>query len=193
MTQPLRIVPKLSDDALVRLARDHDLRAGLELQRRYGVPMMRLASRIVGDGYASDCVQHAFIRALTTDKHYRQHGTFSSWLARVVRNKALDIYRSESLREQADEGEVERLADAKAESFIEAMLEEIDLSRPAVRELVARHLSPPHRKAAYLRKIEGYSWKEIYDEIRPPNNGSFKTEVSLGLKRITAEIEDLGY
>jgi RNA polymerase sigma-70 factor (ECF subfamily) len=131
-----------------------------------------------------DIVQEAYVRVCRIEKKATNR-TPQSYLLRAVRNLALDyIKRSESRLTDSLEGDadtaipaVERLAD---ETFNQvATSEEFALFCDAV-----RHLPVQCRCAFVLKKVYGYSQREIAEELGL-SESTVEKRIALGIKRCT--------
>jgi|SRR5689334_2033560 len=141
------------DRRLVMLVREGYEAAFEEIVRRYGKPLTRYATAIVG-GHAEDVTQDAFSKALLA---LRRDGTeieLRPWLFRIVRNTALNDLRD---RPPA--------AQELAESLIGGggnPAEELE-RREELTDLIERlrTLPEPQRAAIVMRELEGLSHEEI--------------------------------
>ncbi len=101
---------RLSDDTLAaQVARGNSI--ALEaLYDRHGSTVLGLTLKIVGDrAAAEDVLQETFWRVWKSANTYQpQRGSFTSWLFRIARNLAIDVYRRRNVRPQVvldgDEG-----------------------------------------------------------------------------------------
>lgn len=140
------------DRRLVKLVRDGYEAAFEEIVRRYGKPLGRYATAIVG-GRAEDVTQDAFSKALLAMRRDGTEIELRPWLYRIVRNTALNDLRDrpptvEELEETIEGG---RSASEEVES------------REEVAELMSRlrALPEPQRAAIVMRELEGLSHEEI--------------------------------
>jgi len=93
---------RLSDEILVaQVARGSN--AALEaLYDRYAPTVLGLTLKILGDrAVAEDVLQETFWRVWkSADTYQPQRGSFTSWLFRIARNLAIDVYRRRNTRPQ---------------------------------------------------------------------------------------------
>jgi RNA polymerase sigma-70 factor (ECF subfamily) len=97
MHQPLlreADVASLSEDELVRLARERNELAVRALTRRYNRRLFRMARSILrNDSEAEDVVQETYVRAFTGLEAFRGEAGFGTWLTRIAMNEALGRLR----------------------------------------------------------------------------------------------------
>lgn len=87
-------VASLSEEALVRLAREHNELAVRAITRRYNQRLFRIARSILrNDGEAEDVVQETYVRAFTGLDRFRGEANFGTWLTRIAMNEALGRLR----------------------------------------------------------------------------------------------------
>ncbi|HZP75391.1 MAG TPA: RNA polymerase sigma factor [Pseudolabrys sp.] len=85
---------RLSDEELVRLARERDEAAVRALTQRYNRRLFRVARSILRDDVeAEDVVQETYLRALAGLEHFRGDAAFGTWITRIAMNEALGRLR----------------------------------------------------------------------------------------------------
>lgn len=100
-------IQELSDTELVRRLQTGDEQALVELYRRFGGLVYSVAYRVVHDhALAEEVMQDAFLNCWNRAESYRPSaGKVAPWLARIARNRAIDVVRGRQhqarLREQA--------------------------------------------------------------------------------------------
>ncbi len=120
----------------------------------HGAWVRALARRLVRDSAeADDVVQEAWLAALRRPP--REGASVRAWLARVVRNAALQKARSEGGRAARER----RTAREEALPSPDELLERVELQRLVVDEVV--RLDEPYRSAVLLRYFEGLDAAEI--------------------------------
>lgn len=88
-----------SDEQLIRAVAGGDREAIGELYRRHRQQLYATALYTVRTAAdAEDCVQDAFVRAITLATHFRGDCKVSSWLHRIVINACLDRLRRNRVR-----------------------------------------------------------------------------------------------
>ena len=106
------VVAATGDDAaLASRAAQGDQDAFSRIMRRYNQRLYRLAVSVMGDASeAEDVLQESYVRAFYAFATYAGAGSLGAWLARIVRNEAIDRVRSRESRRshvaiEADLGE----------------------------------------------------------------------------------------
>ncbi|WP_165865732.1 RNA polymerase sigma factor [Vallicoccus soli] len=124
----------MTDDAhLVAAAREGSLDAFDELVRRHQDRAYRLALRLTGDPHdAQDVVQDAFVQAWGALRTWRGEAAFTTWLHRIVVNRASNARRDRrpteplpphELLPQVEAAERGALASARREAAVRAVAE----------------------------------------------------------------------
>src|SRR5215207_6543838 len=81
---------EVSDNELLRLAREADPAAFRSLVRQHDRYLYRIArSVLLNDEEAEDVVQETFFRAFTRLDDFRGDASLSTWLTRIAINEAL--------------------------------------------------------------------------------------------------------
>lgn len=140
----------------------------------YGIAMRVLADRVA----AEDVTQAVFLK-IWSDPNLFRGGNFAGWIARVTRNRAVDMLRKRS-RLDTDLGELPQDAgvDEQAFSAIDAQ---------AVRKALAA-LPAEQRVPIELGFFGGKTHEEISRDSGTPL-GTIKTRIRSGLRRLRAELE----
>ena len=150
--------------------------------------LARVASRIVPPDEVEDIVQEAYVRLCQVNgneeiKHPK------SYLARVVRNLALDYVKRADQRlntsfESSDDLPVERDGARSDTTFVEAAsLEEFGQFCDAVRALPIQC-----RRVFILKKVYNYSQREIARELGI-SQSTVEKHVALGIRRCLEYME----
>lgn len=173
------------DAELARRAAVGEERAFERIMRRFNQRLFRLAIGIVSDaGEAEDVLQESYVRAFYRLSTYTGEGDLGAWLARIVRNEAIDRLRHKDSRSRRVMLECDVYSEhdglglsgsARADEI------EFDPEIAAEREDMKRMLEdaiaslPTHFRAVFvLREVEGLSVEETaaYLDIPP---GTVKT------------------
>jgi RNA polymerase sigma factor (sigma-70 family) len=140
------------DHRLVALVRGGYESAFEEIVRRYGRPLTRYASAIVGSR-GEDVTQDAFSKALLALRRSDAEIELRSWLFRIVRNAALNDLRDSP---PTPELPAEAIAGGASPSeVLERRAELTDLTRRL------HSLPEAQRAAIVMRELEGLSHEEI--------------------------------
>lgn len=171
------------EDASLLMARvrERDDGAFEALYDSYHRLVYGIAARILRDDMAAeDVTQSVFLKLWSAPDAFRG-GNFGAWLARVSRNRALDVLRSRGVRE---EGEIPQ------DLPLDIVLDELVISRldgARVREALAS-LPLEQREPIELGFFGGITHEEISRRTATPL-GTIKTRIRAGLRRLRASLE----
>lgn len=154
------------DAAVVARARSGDVEAFRLLVERHSRSVYSVAYRITGNCQdAEDVVQETFLKVYKQLDRFESRASFGTWVHRIAMNCSVDLLRSRSRREQAEEDEtLEEIAAAAPASDAHAISPERLLASAEVSDRVRTamaRLSPLERVAFVLRHFEGESIEEI--------------------------------
>jgi len=140
-----------------------------------------IALRMLGDTMAAeDLTQAVFLKVWSSPNAFAG-GNFGAWIARVTRNRALDVLRSRSSR-----AEGEMPADVPVDGELdENVFTRLDGER--VRDALA-HLPDEQRLPIELGFFGGITHEEIAKRTATPL-GTVKTRIRAGLKKLRLELE----
>lgn len=143
----------------------------------YGV-----ALRVLGDAYgAEDVTQTVFLKLWNSPELFHG-GNFGAWIVRVARNRALDVLRSRTTR---NEGELPE-ALPEEEAIEDVAFSHIDAAR--VRAALAG-LPPEQREPIELGFFGGITHEEIARRCNIPL-GTIKTRIRSGLRKLRSVLEE---
>jgi RNA polymerase sigma-70 factor, ECF subfamily len=165
---------------LVRSARSGDAAAFERLVRLHLGAAYGVAFAVTNDPTdAEDVTQDAFITALERLEECKDPDRFSGWLLRIVRNRALNLRRSQAVRAAKP---LEEAVDARALSN-----PELDTGRALLREELSsalEELTETQRQVVLLHDLEGYRHREIGDLLGISEGASrFHLSTARGLLR----------
>ena len=183
------VVAATADDAaLASLAAQGDHDAFARIMRRYNQRLYRLAVSVMGDASeAEDVLQESYVRAFYAIATYAGAGSLGGWLARIVRNEAIDRVRARDSRRShiaieadlggqsgedetnvADEHSRAPTAriDLQAITDPQALAANADLRR--LLERAIQRLPEQFRTAFVLREVEGLSVEETAEYLGIP-------------------------
>jgi RNA polymerase sigma-70 factor (ECF subfamily) len=148
----------LDDLELSRRAANHDTRAFEALMRRHNRLLYRTARSILRDDHdAEDCVQEAYLQAYRSLDGFRGEAKLSTWLVRIVINRALEALR----RRRSDRGHMQLdnvvHIDEVASPAGGIEYPEASAMREELRQLIERRidcLPDPFRTVFVLRAVE---------------------------------------
>ena len=130
---------------------------------------------------AEDILQMGFVKMFQKISDFKNEGSFEGWVRRIMVNTAIELYRknARSLQTVELEGIVE-VDDANA------------LSQLAVKDLMqlVQNLPDGYRVVFNLYAIEGYSHKEIAEQLGISEGGS-KSQLSRARNYLQDKIRKL--
>jgi RNA polymerase sigma-70 factor (ECF subfamily) len=149
----------------------------------HGAWMQRFAVSLVGAGDPEDLVQDAWVAALEAPPRGKAEAA-RPWLGRVVRNLAVDRFRSRRVRERAAP-EVSAASEAEAPSG-EQLLAQARIKRDLAELL--EELDPAFRTTLLLRFHEDKSSAEIARELGVPA-GTVRWRLHTGLAQLRQKLD----
>ena len=168
------------DAALASLAAQGDQDAFARIMRRYNQRLYRLAVGVMGDASeAEDVLQESYVRAFYAFSTYAGAGSLGAWLARIVRNEAIDRVRSRASRRshvaieadlggQSEEDETNVAHDSlQSPADPQALAQDAELRR--LLERAVQRLPEQFRTAFVLREVEGLSVEETAEYLGIPS------------------------
>ena len=179
-----------SDEELLAAISGGDEAALAALYDRYRVLTYSLAYRVLHDaGRAEDVVQEAFLAVWRKASSFAAaRGSARTWLATIVRNRALDLVRGRARALIDDESVLLALRD-RAPAVAEQVVAELD--RHHVRRALAV-LPMEQRRALTMAYFDGLSHSEIAAATTQPL-GTVKSRVRLGMLRLREHLLATGY
>ena len=175
-----------SDDRLVRKAREGDRGAFEALVGRYQRPAYLAALGVTGSPEdAEDVAQEAFIVALERLDECRDPSRFAGWFLTIVRNRARNYIRRESLRrmEEIPAGTATRGPDPARE------LESGELRRRLAKAMEG--LSEVRRQVVLMHDLEGWKHREIGEVLGIPP-GTVRSHLHFARKALREALENAG-
>jgi RNA polymerase sigma-70 factor, ECF subfamily len=161
---------------LMERVRARDADAFESLYDRYHALVYGLALRVLADpSAAEDVTQNVFLKIWTAPDAFRS-GNLEGWLARVARNRAIDVLRSKKLRSESELSE-----SIPADSTLEqTAMERMDGER--ARAAMGR-LPDEQRSLLELGFFGGMTHDAIARQTGLPL-GTVKTRMRSGLRRL---------
>jgi RNA polymerase sigma-70 factor (ECF subfamily) len=165
------------DAALASRAAQGDQDAFARIMRRYNQRLYRLAVSVMGDASeAEDVLQESYVRAFYAFATYAGAGSLGAWLARIVRNEAIDRVRARESRRthvaieaelggQSGEDETNVTSDPLMIDP-QALAANAELRR--LLEHAIQRLPEQFRTAFVLREVEGLSVEETAEYLGIP-------------------------
>ena len=173
----------VGDESLVRRVAEGDERALAELYDRYSRPVYATGVKLLGDVHlAEELVQDAFTNVWRGAQSFDPElASFTTWLYRIARNRAVDLARNRRIRPPlAEDGS---LRDLSGGPEPEADVDVWDVARALSR------IPSEHRAVLNLAYFEGMSQREISQRTGVPL-GTVKSRTTAALKRFRRALEN---
>jgi RNA polymerase sigma-70 factor, ECF subfamily len=159
-----------------------------KLYDRYTRTVFGVGLRILGDrSLAEELVQDAFLKVWRSSGTFDpSRSSFSTWLYRVTRSCALDLYRKRAHRvHQIPDGETHVLTTRDLSAGPQEVVDESWLSWRVSRALQV--LDAPHKVVIDLAYFGGLSQREISERIGVPL-GTVKSRTASAFKKLRGEL-----
>ncbi|MGI8711852.1 MAG: RNA polymerase sigma factor [Solirubrobacteraceae bacterium] len=179
----------LADEDLMADVQDGDARAFEVIFDRHGDAAFSLAYRMCGRrAMAEDVVQEAFLSLWRSGARYdRTRGSVRSWVLGVVHNRAIDLFRRDSVRtskDVSDETAVERMPAADDTQVEVQHRDDATQVRGALQQL-----PEDQRQVIELAYFGGFSHSQIAELLKLPT-GTVKGRMRLGLTKLRFSLGD---
>ncbi|MBS1913118.1 MAG: sigma-70 family RNA polymerase sigma factor [Bacteroidetes bacterium] len=170
----------IDESALVALLRARDRSAVAILYDRYAPALYGVLERLLrSHDLAEDALQETLVKVWGNFESYDpEKGRLFTWLVRVARNIALDIFKSKGYRNTLKNQELESLVDVVDRQSSAGD----DSDRIGLREIVLA-LKPEQQEVIDLIYFRGYTQDEASKELGIPL-GTVKTRVRSALLTI---------
>jgi RNA polymerase sigma-70 factor (ECF subfamily) len=181
---------KFDDETLLRLiVRANEYALG-EIYDRYGRLVYSLALRAVNDGaIAEEITQDVFMRVWEKADTYRvDQGKVATWLTRITRNRAIDIFRRRKIRPEGNRADwaADGLPDLPDDTNVET--EVAGLQRRQEVQHALANLPPEQRVVLAYAYFQGYSHSEIAEILHEPL-GTVKTRIRLAMQKLRQQLQ----
>src|SRR5437762_1070005 len=180
------VYPRLSDQILVKRAKDGDARALEALCERHAPRVEKLALYMLRDPEdARDASQEAFAKLCTRIGQFRGKSQFSTWLYRLTINACRDVANRQRVRA------CERLLDDRRAATEADAVHEAD--RTELRSELNRclaEIAPEQARVVVLKDALGLSFAEIAAVSGMPV-GTAKCYAHRGRKRLRDKLSDV--
>jgi RNA polymerase sigma-70 factor, ECF subfamily len=179
----------LADEDLMGHAQSGDARAFEIIYDRHADVAFSLAYRMSGRrAMAEDIVQEAFLSLWRSGARYdRTRGSVRSWVLGVVHNRAIDVFRRDTVRAGKDVSDDETVQRLAAEGSTEGEVERRD-NAAHVRGALAE-LPGEQRQVIELAYFGGFSHTQIAELLKLPA-GTVKGRMRLGLTKLRLSLDD---
>lgn len=160
----------IPDSDLIEGCLKGDRRLQQELYQRFAPKMYGVCLRYAtGSEEAQDMLQEGFIKVFRKLDSFRSEGSFEGWIRRIFVNTAIEHFRRKNYLQPITERE-EATVEGKYLSVLD------DLAERDIIGLV-QQLSPGYRTVFNMYVVEGYTHKEIADNLGI-SEGTSKSQLS---------------
>ncbi len=150
----------MTEEQLIKECKAGNAVAQKALYDRFSRKMMGVCLRYAGSREeAQDVLQDGFVKVFEKLGSYLGNGSFEGWIRRIFVNTALDSYRRNRQEKQLQDIDEVGYAVASSDDVI------ADISAQDLLEMLNR-IPPGYRMVFNLYVIEGYSHKEIADQLQ---------------------------
>lgn len=166
----IRITTTVTDDHLIKQCTKGDRIAQKQLYDRFASRMLGVCLRYAQDYQtAEDILQEGFIKAFRHIERFRFEGSFEGWLRRIMVNTAIEAHRRKN--------NMYPILDVEQQEV--EFYDEDALDKLAAEDLMAmiNTLSPGYKTVFSLYAIEGFSHKEIAEQLNI-SEGTSKSQLA---------------
>jgi len=158
---------KMNEEQLIKKCLEKDTLAQKQLFEVYSRRMMGVCLRYAQDGEeAQDVLQMGFIKVFEKLDTFNQEGSLEGWIRKIIVNTALDtIRKNKKFMNDVEMDKVDYQLENHTENAVESLSAQ-DLLK------VIQEMPPGFRTVFNMYVIEGYSHKEIAEELNISINTS---------------------
>lgn len=160
-----------------------------ELYRRHAGAVFGLARRLLADqAKAEEVTQEVFLRLWHQPERFdAERGSLRSYLLAQTHGRAVDLLRADVARKRREERDAREAAEGGYD--VDREVWDMALAEHVRRALEVLH--PGERAAIELAYFGGRTYREVADALGEPE-GTVKSRIRSGLKRLRAELGSLG-
>lgn len=167
---------------LIKIFKDGDKSVFADLVNPYYMQAYKVAYSILNQHQdAEDATQNAFIKIYKSLDQFKGQSNFKSWLIRIVRNHAIDLYRSNK--------RTSRIKDTFKDAIKPECIYSGGSSTVRLQEMksdlstLIGNISPRYEKVIKLRFMDSLSYEEISDTLMC-SVGTVKSRLARGREQI---------
>lgn len=179
---------KSNIEELVKLCKEDNQRAQLEVYNRYYKAMYNTSLRIVKDSFeAEDIMQDSFLVAFTKLNSLKDTAIFGAWLKRIVINNSIYHYKKSDKYDNVPLDNVLYKIEDSSNNY-----ESNEVSKLKANEVLdtMKLLKDNYRIALNLHLIEGFDYEEI-SEIMNISYANCRTTISRAKDSLRKKIQPL--
>ncbi len=157
-TMSLQLGHKLSLEEIIEGSKQGNRKFQELLYKQFASKMLVVCARYAKDHFeAEDMLQVGFVKVFEKIKDFKADGSFEGWVRRIMVNTSIEFYRKNA----------KMFPVIDIDHAPESPVQENQLSRLNLNDLLAliRNLSPGYRLIFNMYAIEGFSHKEIAQEL----------------------------
>ncbi len=157
-TMSLQLGHKLSLEEIIEGSKQGNRKSQELLYKQYASKMLVVCARYAKDNFeAEDMLQVGFVKIFEKIKDYKGEGSFEGWVRRIMVNTSIEFYRKNA----------RMFPVVDLDHAPESPVQENQLARLNMNDLLTliRNLSPGYRLIFNMYAIEGFSHKEIAQEL----------------------------
>lgn len=154
----LKLGHKLSLEELIEGSKQGNRKTQELLYKQFASKMLVVCARYAKDSFeAEDMLQVGFVKVFEKLKDYKGDGAFEGWVRRIMVNTSIEFYRKNA----------RMFPVVDLDHAPESPVQENQLSRMNMNDLLKliQNLSPGYRLIFNMYAIEGFSHKEIAEEL----------------------------
>lgn len=184
-----------SDVALVKAARDGDMRAYDELVQRYQARLYSTIYHMTSNHEdANDLAQETFIKAFSALKNFKGDSSFYTWVYRIAVNKTINFLKQRKSRQSMSLNDLDFNVenDPDLVALVSDKTPRRDLALVELQEKLnaaMQKLSDVHRLVVTLHDVQDLSHEEIAD-IMECNVGTVRSRLHYARQQLQAHLSD---
>ena len=147
-------------DKLIAGCAKGDRRSQQVIYEKFYTKMMGVCLRYASNKQeAQDLVHDGFLKVFEKISKYNYSGSFEGWIRRIMINTSIDYYRKNKNVFTKDNQDFANIEGEEPEQDVLSQLRTEDIMK------AVQSLSPGYRAVFNLYVVEGYSHKEVSDEL----------------------------
>ena len=167
---------------MIRIFKNGDKSIFADLVNPYYMQAYKIAYGVLNQHQdAEDATQNAFFKIYKSLDQYKGQASFKSWLIRIVKNHAIDLYRSNQ--------RTSKIKDTFKDSIKPVCIHSRPATSSNVQEMksdlstLIDNISPTYEKVIKLRFLDSLSYEEISDTLMC-SVGTVKSRLARGREQI---------